>query len=66
MESLCLFPLSCHSPSVDSEELYRFFDLKESLNIEDELAYFTLLDEVSSASPVVDGGGSSLENQGEE
>jgi hypothetical protein len=33
---------------MDSEELYMFFDLEESSVIEDELAYFVLLDEVSS------------------
>lgn len=32
---------------MDSEELYMFFDLEESSVIEDELAYFVLLDEVS-------------------
>lgn len=41
-------PLNCRSSSVDSEELYMFFDSEESSDIEDELAYFVLLDEVSS------------------
>jgi hypothetical protein len=42
-------PLSYRSPLLGWDKIYRFFESLESSNIEDELVYFALLDEMSSA-----------------
>lgn len=59
-------PLGCRSHIVDSEDLYELFSSKESSNLEDELAFFALLDEVTSAPLILDEGGTSLASRGDE
>lgn len=54
LDAVFVSSLNHQIPLVDSYELYKFFfDLEESLNIEDKLPYFSTLDEVSYASLVV-------------
>jgi hypothetical protein len=48
--------LNCRSPSVDSVEIHRLFRSEESSNIEDELVYFVLLEELLLAPLIIDEG----------
>lgn len=48
--------LGCCSPSVNSKDLCKVFSSEESSNIEDDLEFFALLDEESSAPLILDEG----------
>jgi hypothetical protein len=63
---LCLFLLLVVIVPVEYEDLYMPFHSKEPSNLEDELMFFALLDEVMSAPFILEEGGTLLSGQGNE